>query len=516
MSARSLALASLLAALGVGCSCSNARPNTQVMVTIDADPGVRAVARELLVNVYGAAGGDPGVPLTPVFQRPFVVPSTDDWPFVVALAPFERDPSRRYRVEAIAVDTSGAHVATVRAISGYVQGQTLSLELRLLDRCIGVTCEDPGQTCIGPDMCDDAMIDETTLPPWGQADGGVDLDGSIGTDGGIDGCGDCDDGLACTEDFCTTEGTCEHTRDDTVCDDSNPCTDDACGGTVVDAMGCARVPNADDCDDGSFCNGLDRCEGGSCVPAGDPCVAPTVCDEASDRCLGCTSDAMCPADMEGAFTACAYPTTCATSGMQSRNVRTFACVDTACVPMDTAQTRGCMRVTNGVSCGTTSYGAWTCGGFTSVCDSTGTATRMRTELACASGACGSTTATEVGAACSRGTDGEFCDDGIACTDMEMCLGGVCQGGISECDGGGFDAGRDAGYDAGRDAGYDAGWDSGGVVTSDGGGWPCEGDPSLCSDGDPCTSDSCDPFAPGSDANGCFHLLDGSCFGDGGA
>lgn len=501
--ARSLALAALLGVLAGGCSCSNARPNTQVMVSIDADPGVRAAARELLVNVYGTAGDDPAVPRTLVFERPFVVAGDGDWPFLVALAPFDRDPSRRYRVEAIAFDASDAEVATVRAISGYVQGQTLLLELRLLDRCIGVTCEDPGQTCIGPDMCDDATVDPSTLPPWTSGDAGVDLDGSI--DGG-GGCEDCDDGLACTDDFCTIEGTCEHTRNDGMCDDSNPCTDDACGGSPIDAMGCSHVANDDDCDDGMFCNGLDRCEAGACQPAGDPCVLPTTCDELSDRCLGCTEDAMCPPRMEGAFSPCSFGgMTCATSGMQSRTVRTFECIASACQPTDSTETQACTRVTEGASCGVTTLGPWMCGGFASACAESGTETRLRTVLACASGSCASVTSTEMGGACVRATDGDFCDDGRACTDMEMCMDGVCQGGISECEGGGVDGSVDP-VDSGAsfpDADAD-------------GGWPCESDATICDDGMACTTDSCDPLAPGHDANGCLHLMEASCVGDGGA
>lgn len=73
------------------------------------------------------------------------------------------------------------------------------------------------------------------------------------------------------------------------CDDGVACTADRCqGGTCVNAI----IPNA--CDDGLFCNGVERCDpaAGGCVPAltrqtcndDDVCTIDR-CDEETDRCL---------------------------------------------------------------------------------------------------------------------------------------------------------------------------------------------------------------------------------------
>ena len=39
-----------------------------------------------------------------------------------------------------------------------------------------------------------------------------------------------------------------------------------------------------DCDDGLFCDGVERCVSGTCVPGATPCV--TSCDESADECDG--------------------------------------------------------------------------------------------------------------------------------------------------------------------------------------------------------------------------------------
>jgi hypothetical protein len=93
------------------------------------------------------------------------------------------------------------------------------------------------------------------------------------------------------------------------CDDANPCTTDECDpeDAGADAYGCTHVANDAPCDDGTFCNGPDRCRAGVClVHAGDPCLGgpdcADTCDEAAGNCFapagtpcaddgnGCTDD----------------------------------------------------------------------------------------------------------------------------------------------------------------------------------------------------------------------------------
>ena len=48
------------------------------------------------------------------------------------------------------------------------------------------------------------------------------------------------------------------------------------------------------CDDGLFCNGVERCEGLECLPGTSPCAQDETCDEDVDACIAtCSEDAHC-------------------------------------------------------------------------------------------------------------------------------------------------------------------------------------------------------------------------------
>jgi hypothetical protein len=125
---------------------------------------------------------------------------------------------------------------------------------------------------------------------------------------------DCDDGFACTRDQCAGVLGCVHPPDPSIdpddgvvctvdaCDDRgrethvpvhSECPDAACGEGVCDPLsGCGHLPLAAgvSCDDASWCNGTEACDGeGACVaaePAPD-CTGDCLtgaCDEVNDRC----------------------------------------------------------------------------------------------------------------------------------------------------------------------------------------------------------------------------------------
>ncbi|MFO0684056.1 MAG: putative metal-binding motif-containing protein [Sandaracinus sp.] len=75
---------------------------------------------------------------------------------------------------------------------------------------------------------------------------------------------------------------------------TQPPADDG-GGTLPDAASSCASDMA--CDDHAYCNGAERCVGGACAPGLAPCAG--TCDEAQDRCTGCTTDA----DGDGAIAA---------------------------------------------------------------------------------------------------------------------------------------------------------------------------------------------------------------------
>ena len=138
----------------------------------------------------------------------------------------------------------------------------------------------------------------------------------------------CDDDQQCVLGAMPRDNSCE----DLVCDDGNECTNDTAMGNACVPVGmrtltsttccssgtaCAQGVGADFCtsvtgaagtceeclvettcpDDGLTCTGARTCTGNSCGFAGDPCAgtAQPMCDEATDSCRVCLTDATCQA-----------------------------------------------------------------------------------------------------------------------------------------------------------------------------------------------------------------------------
>lgn len=130
----------------------------------------------------------------------------------------------------------------------------------------------------------------------GRTDGGERTD--AGADSGVECMGevDCNDDVACTEDRCE-DGGCVNTPNDGACPGGERCNA---------VMGCvpARCTRNEECDDGAFCNGAERCDAGApgsgCVPgvpivcADDYGCTTDVCNEAADRCSFLPTDSRCP------------------------------------------------------------------------------------------------------------------------------------------------------------------------------------------------------------------------------
>jgi hypothetical protein len=330
----------------------------------------------------------------------------------------------------------GALVVSRRARVTLVRGETRMLRLDLVASCVGASCA-ATESC-GPEGCE--RIEVSELEPWpgapprlfdagapvrdagadapredigpvdahtpdvGPVDAFVEIPDASGPDAWV-GCTTsemCDDAVACTLDACT-DGRCTHVPMDSMCDDGEPCTDDRCT-----AMGCSTTNNTADCNDRVFCNGFDRCDGGTCsVHTGDPCASPTVCDESVDRCRGCLTRADCPMDSTGTWSACGYADACSESAMRTRTNRTYACTDGACVPNDVVESDPCTRDTDGTSCGAGSCGAWGACDYADTCDESATQRRTCTDLTCTAGTCASSPRTET-MACSRTTTGTMC------------------------------------------------------------------------------------------------------------
>ena len=211
----------------------------------------------------------------------------------------------------------------------------------------------------------------------------------------------CDDGDACTAGDMCAGGLCVGVDSSALaCDDGDACTDDGCD----PGSGCWHATNTAACDDGDACTLADQCQGGQCVAGqakvcadGEPCTADG-CDPQTGACL---------------FEPLAGP--CDDGDACTLN---DACQDGSCLA---GEVKACF---DGLPC------------TTDGCDH------------------------QTGACMFEPFDGP-CDDSDACTDMDHCVDGACQG----------------------------------VPLPLG----------ACDDGNPCTDDACDPVT------GCRSLPnDGPC------
>jgi len=176
-----------------GCGGTETVPRTQVMVVIDAEPAVRAMAADVDIEVLSGSG-----PISGWEPRGMQSLTTGDdaiaWPLEAALVPRKGGTDRAFVVIATAYDAGGTALAQVRAISGYVKGKTLTLPLLFEDLCLGkLSCEET-KTCRAGN-CVPANVDPGDLRPFtrdnrdggltdgGPADGGGGMGGMGGTGG---------------------------------------------------------------------------------------------------------------------------------------------------------------------------------------------------------------------------------------------------------------------------------------------------------------------------------------------
>ena len=147
-----LVLLALLAALG----CGHPRAATEVIVILDAQPGVRDKASRYAVWVEGGpAYGELSESLESEVKASAL-------PAKLALAPRDGDASRVYAVELVAFAADALPVARARLRGGYVAGELRSHHLLLEDSCLDQTpCADD-ETCSGG-ACRDALVAPSDL-----------------------------------------------------------------------------------------------------------------------------------------------------------------------------------------------------------------------------------------------------------------------------------------------------------------------------------------------------------------
>jgi len=132
----------------------------------------------------------------------------------------------------------------------------------------------------------------------------------------------------------------------------------------------------------------------------------------TQACARTTEGSTCGTTTFSAYTACSYASQCASTGSRTRTRTDPVCASGTCSAVQTTETdtAGCNRTTDNTSCGASTYGAYGSCGYANSCSETGSRTRTRTDPVCQAGSCGSTNATETDTTgCSRSTSGQSCN-----------------------------------------------------------------------------------------------------------
>ncbi len=379
--------------------------------------------------------------------------------------------------------------------------------------CTGANNGDPcddGDPCTADDVCTGAstcagtVLDCSTLtdacnmgvcdPAAGECVASPVVDGAT-----------CDDGDACTDGDVCTAGECAPVGA-LDCDDDNPCTDDSCD--PVD--GCVNAFNTAQCDDGDgdACTS-GQCAAGMCIPG-----VPTDCDDG----IECTVDSCDPVDgciSQADASLCDDGNTCtvnvcdpAAGGCANPfefgalTTQGNSCIDgDDCTSMDICTDGECAG--EPVVCDTPP--APFCNGDTLVlstggmCEA-GLCTYEEEEVPCDGGCDAGACQTSE---CDGAAQGTACDDGIPCTEEDVCDGaGGCAGTAVDCSA--LDSACSIGECNAASGACEATPAVNGTPCDDGdlctegeicvGGSCSPGAPLVCDDGDVCTDDVCDPAA----------------------
>ncbi|MDD9969165.1 MAG: hypothetical protein OXR73_23185 [Myxococcales bacterium] len=153
----------LLMVTSLLCSCAESIPPTEVIIQLQAEPTVRSTVERVHVRLLSGSDGETR---TERLDRDFEG-SELSWPVRLLVTPIGRDATRTYEIVASAYD-GASEVARVRAISGFVDGQTRYLNLHFKADCRDVLCS-AGQTCEGA-VCVSAGVNAIALEKVGPRD----------------------------------------------------------------------------------------------------------------------------------------------------------------------------------------------------------------------------------------------------------------------------------------------------------------------------------------------------------
>ena len=310
---------------------------------------------------------------------------------------------------------------------------------RLLAKC------DDGNACTGADTC---KAGSCTGGAGACDDSNPCTDDSCaaGKCSSLNNSAECSDGNACTAADKCTLGKCAGSGK-LACDDGKVCTDDSCDPKT----GCTTVAKAGLCDDGDVCTIQDTCSGGFCGGAKKSCDDGNPCtDDSCDPKTGCTAKANSAACSDG--NQCTSGDVCAAgackSGPPSNCDDGDLCTQDGCsaanglcTHLDTTLTQcddknlctddlchpklGCghSNTTKACSDGNPCTISDACKG--GQCVGSGPLNCDDAKL-CSDDSC------DPKQGCVYANNSKACDDGLGCTQNDVCSGGSCKGTLG-CD-----------------------------------------------------------------------------------
>jgi hypothetical protein len=352
------------------------------------------------------------------------------------------------------------------------------------DACVAGSCSfHAGNPCDGSDGDVDCseMCNETA-----DACSGPDPNGTT-----------CDDAIFCNGSDKCSGGSCStHT--------GNPCTgadgDGNCAESCSETTETCTAPDIDGstCTDGLFCNGADKCSGGSCTQhTGSPCAGADgdgdcteTCDESLDNCSAadadesaCSDSVFCNGADRCSAGACTLHDGDPCAGADGDSNCAESCNETAdaCTAPDA----------NGSACDDALF----CNGA-DTCKAGACSQHAGDPCAGADGDldCAESCDESAGACAGSDPDGSPCDDALACNGSDTCTQGLCnEHSVPDC----------AGADGDADCAESCSDSGAGCAGPDPEGSPCD-DGLFCNGADSCAGGSCSAHAgdpcPGADSD----------------
>ena len=326
----------------------------------------------------------------------------------------------------------------------------------------------------------------------------------------------CDDSNPCTTDVCDVAKGCLHNNNSAACDDGNGCTvGDVCSGgkcaSGTNTCGCAADSDCAPQEDGNFCNGTLFCDKSAlpykckvnpktvvtCDGAADTTCLQNQCDTKVGKCGYQAVNDLKPCDADASVCTVGDQCkagVCVAGGKLDCN-DSNGCSDDACDAKV-----GCTHVANGAAC--SDANPCTVG---DVCKNNacvgGAGTVCNDSNPCTTDSCNAGTGV-----CVFANNSIPCNDNNACSQSDVCAGGVCGGVAVKCDDGNLCTNDSCNalsgcvntpnavpcFDGNACTANDvcAGGICKGVAINVG---------TLCDDGNACTNDNCDP------TSGCTHV-----------